>query len=375
MPGHPTLDDPHQPALTVDLGAIVENWRRLAGKVRPAEAAATVKADAYGLGMARVAPALAAAGAKTFFVATLAEGAALRALLPMADIYLLDGLPPGTAAELLRLGLMPCLASLDQVAEWRAQGGRRPAALHIDTGINRLGLGPDEVASLVQDPSGLDGIEVALVMSHLACADDPGHAMNRRQIESFRAAVESLGLAGRPRSLAASSGIFLGADFHLEMVRPGAALYGLAPLNNHPNPMLQVVRLEGKIIQVRRVDRGMSVGYGAAHSVGGPGRIAVVGLGYADGFLRALGNRGFAVLGGERIPIVGRVSMDLITLDVSAIPPPIARPGAAVELIGPAHPIDELAAEAGTVGYELMTALGRRYHRAYLPPAVPEAGR
>jgi len=371
-PGDDLAEDDERPVLTIDLGAIVENWRLLADRVRPAEAAASVKADAYGLGMARVAPALAAAGARTFFVATTAEGMALRALLPAADIYVLNGVAPGGAAAMARYGLRPCLCSLAQIALWKDSGGGSPAALHIDTGINRLGLPPDELAELTVAPARLQGVEVALILSHLACGDDADHPLNRRQLETFRGSLAALGLTGRPVSLSASSGIFLGPEFHLTLVRPGASLYGLAPLENNPNPMRQVLKLEGKIIQVRRVDRGMTVGYGATHSVGAPGRIAVVGLGYADGFLRALGNRGYGVLGGHRIPVVGRVSMDLITLDVSATPPELAVPGARVEIIGPQHSIDELAAEAGSIGYELLTALSRRYRRVYIEPA-PDA--
>src|SRR5215475_1732428 len=361
-----TGEDDERAILTIDLEAVAENWRLLRREAAPAEAAASVKADAYGLGLDRVAPVLAAAGARTFFVATVREGAALRALLPTAEIYVLSGAVPGAVEAMLRDRLKPCLCSLEQIATWRAAGHGRPAALHIDTGINRLGLAPDEVAHLAGDRALLRGLDIPLVMSHLACGDDRGHELNRRQLADFHGARAALGLADRPASISASSGIFLGPDYHLAMVRPGASLYGLAPLSNHSNPMRQVVRLEGKIIQVRRVDRGMTVGYGATHSIGDPGRVAVLGLGYADGFFRALGNRGYGVLGSLRIPVVGRVSMDLVTLDVSAAPPELARPGASVELIGPLHPVDELAREAGTSGYEMLTALGRRYRRIYL---------
>jgi alanine racemase len=320
-----------------------------------------------------VAPVLAAAGVRTFFVATAEEGAALRSLLPAPDIYVLNGVASGNAASMVRHRLRPCLCSLAQIAVWRESGEGSPAALHIDTGINRLGLPPDELAELAAHRTRLRDVEIALVLSHLACGDDPEHPLNRRQLWDFRAAMAALDLARRPASLAASSGIFLGPEFHLALVRPGASIYGLAPLAARPNPMRQVLRLEGKIIQVRRVDRGMTVGYGATHPVGEPGRIAVVGLGYADGFFRALGNRGHGVLGGHRIPVVGRVSMDLITLDVSATPPGLALPGARVELIGPHHPIDELAQEAGSIGYELLTALSRRYRRVYIEPAPQES--
>jgi alanine racemase len=362
-----------RPVLTIDLAAIVANYRLLAERAEPAEVAPAVKADAYGLGMAEIAPALAAAGAKTFFVATLEEGRALRSLLPGVEIYVLNGLPTAGAAPLIAERLRPCLKSLADVVGWAHAAGDAPAALHIDTGINRLGLAPDEVASLAADRRMLEHIKIGLVMSHLACADVPPAPMNACQLADLGAAAEALGLADRPRSIAASSGIFAGRDYHLALVRPGAAIYGLAPLKDHPNPMRQAVRLEGKILQVRRVDRGMSVGYGATHLVGGPGRIATVGIGYADGFMRALGNRGFAVLGDRRVPIIGRVSMDLMTLDVSTAPPDLAQPGSMVELLGPGHTVDELAAEAGTVGYEVLTALGRRFRRVYLEPTEPGA--
>jgi alanine racemase len=359
--------------LTIDLAAIIANWRQLAATAPTAEVAVSIKADAYGLGMAQVARALASAGAKTFFVATLEEGAALRAILPRVDIYLLNGLPAGGAARLLAHGLRPCLKSLADVTGWADAGAGQPAALHIDTGINRLGLGPDEVATLALDRRRLQGLAIALVMSHLARADEPEQAMNARQLASFHAAVGTLGLSSKPLSIAASSGIFLGLEFHLAMVRPGAALYGLAPLKDRPNPMRQAIKLEGKILQTRRVDTGMSVGYGATHLVRSPGRIVTVGIGYADGFSRALGNRGFAVLGDRRVPIVGRVSMDLMTLDASAVPAEAAMPGAMVELLGPGQSVDELAAAAGTIGYEILTALGRRFRRVYVEN--PEPGR
>ena len=357
-----------RPTLTIDLAAIVENWRELARLARPAEAAAAVKADAYGLGMARVAPALAAAGARTFFVATLEEGIALRALLSATDIYVLNGVWPAGVEEMLRWDLRPCLNSLDQIAWWKEAGADRPAAIHIDTGINRLGLGPDEVERLTREPGRLAGMAPALVMSHLACGDEANHPLNRIQLARFHASTAALGLGDKPLSLSASSGIFLGPDFRFDLVRPGAALYGLSPLINHPNSMRQVLRLEAKIIQTRRVDRGMTVGYGAARAIERPGRIAIVGLGYGDGLPRSLADRGYAVLGGERIPVVGRVSMDLIALDVSATPPGLAQPGAVVELIGAHHSVEELASEAGTNGYEMLTALGRRYRRIYLDP-------
>jgi alanine racemase len=358
-------DADSRPVLTIDLAAIAENWRRLAAKTPKAEIAVTIKADAYGLGMARVAPVLAATGAKTFFVATLEEGVALRGILPAADICVLNGLSEGGKPVFLGQRLCPALKSLADVLAWAATGEGQPAALHIDTGMNRLGLGPDEVAALAADRDPLERIDVALVMSHLACAEERDNPMNARQLADFHAAVRQLGLESKPLSLANSSGIFLGPEYHLQMTRPGAAVYGLNPLQNRANPMRQVIKLEGKILQTRRVDTGMSVGYGATHLVGTPSRLATVGIGYADGFMRRLGNKGFAFIAGRRVPIVGRVSMDLTTLDVSALPADMAKPGTVVEFLGPNQSPDDLAAAADTIGYEVLTALGRRYRRIY----------
>jgi alanine racemase len=354
-----------RPVLTIDLAAIVANWLKLAELAAPALAAPAVKADAYGLGMAEVAPALAVAGAKDFFVATPEEGAALRRLLPAATIYVLNGLPTGGAASLLAHRLIPCLKCMADIEGWT--GAQAPAALLIDSGLNRLGLTREEVTALAAAPERLAKIDLALVMSHLACSEEADNPMNRHQLDDFQGDVRRLGLAGKPLSIAASSGIFLGPDFHLTLVRPGAALYGIAPLNNQPNPMRQVIRLQAKILQVRRVDRGMTVGYGATCRVAAPGFLAIAGMGYGDGLMRSLANRGCAVLGDRRLPVMGRVSMDLITLDLGTTAPDGAVPGAMVELIGPSHGVEELAQEAGTNGYEVLTALRGRTRRVYLP--------
>jgi alanine racemase len=283
----------------------------------------------------------------------------------------LNGLPDGSIGTLIDKRLRPCLKNLADMTAWSAAGAGHPAALHIDTGLNRLGLGPDELAEVAARPKSLAGIDLTLVMSHLITSEEPENPLNQRQLAAFQRAVERLGLAGKPLSLSASSGIFLGSDFHLQMVRAGAAMYGLNPFTNRSNPMRQVVTLEGKILQTRHVDTGMTVGYGATHLVRGSGRIATVGVGYADGFMRRLGNKGFAFIGGRRVPIVGRVSMDLITLDVSALPDELSKPGTAVELLGPNQSPDDLGAAADTNGYEILTSLGPRYRRVYTPAAEP----
>jgi alanine racemase len=344
----------------------VRNWCALRDRLTPgATCAGIAKADAYGLGMSEVAPALAAAGCRLFFVAQLDEGLALRRLLPDRDIAVLNGVPPGTAGDFTAHRLIPVLNDLGQIAEWRRTITAAPsqAIIHVDTGMARLGLPPDELAQLAASPDLLDGIAVRAVMSHLACGDDPSSEYNAKQLAAFRAALAVLPRA--PASLSASSGIFLGADYHFAIARPGAAVYGVNPQPATPNPMAQVVRLKGRIVQTRSIDPGDAVGYGATYRRDRAGRIATVSVGYADGWLRALSNRGSAAIAGQRVPIVGRISMDLITLDVSSLDPALTAPGSYAELIGPDHGVDAVAAEAGTIGYEILTSLGRRYHRVY----------
>ena len=352
--------------LTIDLDAVAANYRLLAERAAGAECAAVVKADAYGLGMARVAPALAAAGCRGFFVAHADEGAALRALLPEVDIYVLNGARPGDGPVFAEHRLMPALNDLGHIEDWARIGreqGPLPAALQVDTGMSRLGLPPDEIERLAAEPERLADIPIRLVMSHLACAEEPGHAMNAAQRDEFLALRARLPPA--PASLANSSGIFLGPDYHFDLVRPGAALYGVNPCPGEANSMAPTVRLEARILQVRDVDRPKSVGYGAAHRVTSPARIATIAIGYADGYLRSLSDRGHCHVGGVKVPVVGRVSMDLVTLDVSAVTPDRARPGTRVDLLSDRHTVDDLAAEAGTIGYEILTSLGRHHHRRY----------
>ncbi|MDA0228718.1 MAG: alanine racemase [Proteobacteria bacterium] len=370
--------------LSIDLDAIAANWRALAARLEAgARAGAVVKADAYGLGMAAVAPALHGAGCRDFFTASLDEAIALRAVQADCRIYAFFGPLPGEAAEYSRHALTPVLNDLGQIELWRAhihQGGTQKAVLHIDSGMSRLGLPPEEVACLVAEPERLAGLDIALVMSHLACAEQPETAMNEAQLSEFKTALAALNpvAAAAESSLANSSAIFLGPRFQFDLVRPGAALYGLNPTPGKANPMSEVVRLEGKILQVRRVDSPRSVGYGAAHVVTRPSRIATVPVGYADGYLRSASNqatnRACAYVRGARVPIVGRVSMDMITLDVTDIPREHAQPGALVNLIGGPHSIDAFAAEAGTIGYEVLTSLGRRYRRRYIENGIAREG-
>jgi len=347
----------------IDLAGICANWRQLARRSAPAACAAVVKANAYGLGAAPVSRAL-AADCRMFFVATLDEGIALREALGTApEIAVLNGPLPGTAGEFAAQTLIPVLNTPGQIDEWdRDREGPRPggAILHVDTGMARLGLSAREFAAMLDDPP---AIRWRAVMSHLACADTPDHPLNQRQRERFAAIAAQL--PGVPASLAASSGIFLAPSYHFDLVRPGAALYGVNPQPGRANPLRQVVRLSAKILQIRQIDRGESVGYGAAHVMAAPGRVAVVPVGYGDGWPRALSQRGCGYLGGARLPLLGRVSMDLVAFDVSAVPEALAHPGAMIELLGPHYGVDEAAADAGTIGYEILCGLGSRYHRVY----------
>lgn len=331
-----------------------------------------VKADAYGLGMAEVAPALARAGCKTFFVATLGEAAELRRLLSDATIYVFGGLLKGTESVYRALGLRPVLNSADEIEEWAAfcaaARAKLPASIHIDSGMNRLGLSADEVNSLAGVKTLLSAFELALVMSHLACSDEPEHPKNETQRKTFDALRAKLPKA--PASLANSAGILLGRAYHYDLVRPGIALYGGKASRTGANRFAPVVELAGRILQVRNVPAGETVGYGATRALKRPSLIATLAVGYADGFFRSLsvadGKLGLQVyLGPHPAPLLGRVSMDLITVDVTDVPEKHARRGAWVELIGKQIPAHHLAAHAGTIDYEVLTNLGARARRRY----------
>lgn len=354
--------------LRIDLDALAENYRILAGQAAPGvDCAAVVKADAYGLGMDRVAPVLFAAGCRQFFVAHLDEGINLRALLPEAEIHVLGGLMPGLEHDFLAHRLSPTLNSLGEVETWaeeaRRQGHELAADLHVDTGMRRLGLPPDELDRLAGEPERLAGIAVSFLISHLACSEVQDHGLNARQLADFRQARDRLPPA--PASFANSSGVFLGPDYHFDLLRPGVALYGANPTPDRDNPMRPVVRLQSRIWQVRDAQPGETVGYGATFEVGRPTRIATVALGYGDGYPRALSNQGQVFVAGQAAPIIGRISMDSTTIDVSGLAEDQVRPGTLVDVIGPGNPLDAVASAADTVAYELLTRLGRRYHRAY----------
>jgi alanine racemase len=350
---------------------------------------AVVKANGYGLDALRVAPSLYQAGCRDFFVATLDEGLALRSVIAAdAKITVFSGLAPGSVEPILRAGLTPVLNGPRDIEiwsswDWQASDGREtngqgadgqgrpvappPAMLQLDTGLTRLGLGARDWSRLLATDF-LDRFPVSAVISHLGCADQLDSPMNASQLAVFRARLQEAQGRLTPQvrcSLAASSGIFLSADYHFDLVRPGAALYGVNPTPGSANPLRQVLCLQAKILQVHDVDAGTLVGYGATHKCARPTRIATIGCGYADGLFRALSSQGAVHVGDHRAPIVGRVSMDLFSIDVGDVPPDLAQPGMTVDIIGPHQDIDVLAHAAGTIGYEFLTALGPRYHRVY----------
>jgi len=357
--------------LTIDLAAIVANWQALSRQLLTVECGAVVKANAYGLGLKPVVAALANAGCKTFFVADIAEARIVRARAKHATIYVLHGFTLQCADVFIELAARPVINSMTELAEWdtfvaeRAwQGG---AALHVDTGMNRLGVSPEEAAALAPRAQ-TQNHGIALILSHLACADIPDHPLNAKQLKLFR---ELRGLySGIPASLANSSGIFLGDAAYFDLARPGAALYGINPTPGRANPMTSVVELTGGIVQLRTVARDQTIGYGATWTARRNSRIAVVALGYANGLLRAgsAGDEhpgGAAIVAGKRCPIVGRISMDLLMVDITDLSDGAVRRGDFATLIGGELSIDEVAAAAGTIGYEVLTRLGMRCHLDY----------
>ena len=381
MSAAPALATGFGPRLSIDLGAIARNWQALDKISQNALTGAAVKADAYGIGIAGASRALHAAGARFFFVATPDEGVALRAILPEAFIFVLNGLMPGSAPLYVGERLMPVLNSLPMLEEWLvACLGRNealPAALHFDTGMNRLGFRLGET-SIVKRMCDEVGYAPQMVMSHLACADQPAHEKNRTQLALFSSLAAQF--PGIPASLANSAATMTNRDLHFQMVRPGIALYGGRAVNGRRNPMLPVVTLEAPVLQVRDARTGETVGYGATYTLPRDSRIAIVTLGYADGLLRAVSASnqhpgGRVWVRGRLAPIVGRVSMDMFAIDVTDFggDPPV--PGEMVEVFGPHISVDDQADPAGTIGYELLTSLKGRYRRTYTNSAEPAPNR
>jgi alanine racemase len=352
--------------LTVRLGAVVSNYRVFQRMSGDAVVAGVVKADAYGMGMAPVAKQLAGIRCNTFFVARLQEGVALRPIVPQARIFVLDGAPRDAVPALVAHRLTPVLNSLVDIENWSSvvRGTALDAAIHFDTGMSRLGLPKEELDVLNSECAArLNGINVVLWMSHLACADDPDAAMNRTQLDRFRAALATLPSASA--SLSSSAGVMLGKDYVFDMVRPGVGLYGGNPQPSGPSPLSTVAVLTGRILQLRHIAKGESAGYGASFVAQRPTMLATAGLGYTDGLMRALSNRGSGAIGGVRAPVAGRVSMDLVTLDVTDVPASALNVGADIEFIGDTITLEEIAAASCTASYEILTSLARRVPRHY----------
>jgi alanine racemase len=352
--------------LTVDLDAVVFNWRMLSKLTGKAECAAVVKADAYGLGAAEVGFALQAAGCRTFFVAHLEEGLELRKAIGFSSrVFVLNGTPPGTEGEFLNSVLMPVVNTMGEIAGWRRlaseKGRSMPVALQIDTGMSRLGLSPGDVAMLATNPALLRGLSVEVVMSHLACADAAPHPSNRAQMREF-SKLRTVLPRHAASSLANSAGILLGKEYHFDLVRPGAALYGINPVSGKPSAVRQAVTVSARVLQLREVPVDTRVGYGHALAVQRRSRLATLSIGYADGWPR--GTSLWAFYKGQELPFAGRVSMDSIVVDATDCVD-LPREGEFVDVICERQTVDDIARASGTIGYEIMTRLGRRFSRDY----------
>jgi alanine racemase len=355
-------------SLTVRLGVIAANYRELASRSNGAEVAPVVKADAYGVGMDRIAPHLFSLGARSFFVARLKEGIALRRLLPDARIFVFDGLTGESEAAFVTYRLIPVLNTANELKHWSSYAERRgiklDTAIQIETGMNRAGLSPAETVEFGAGArQRLAGVELVLIMSHLACADEPDHALNRKQLERFRAALAALPSA--PASLAATSGISLGREYLFDVVRPGIGLYGGNPQPGNLNPYRMGVSLTAEILQLKQVEPGETVGYGAAFTAERPTTLAIIAAGYADGLIRAAGRKGRAIVAGRSVPFAGRVSMDLAALDVTDVPAFYADVGKSVELLGDGISLEEMADAAGTINHEVLTSITPRTKPIY----------
>ncbi|GLQ10070.1 alanine racemase [Devosia yakushimensis] len=359
--------------LSIDLGALARNWRALDRVSAGALTAAVVKADAYGTGITMASKALHAAGARFFFTATPDEGMAVRAAVPDAHIFVLNGLYPGAANLYVRQNLMPVISSMAMLEEWLAKCVERneayPSAFHFDTGMNRLGFRLNE-ASVVRQQIETLGYAPQMVMSHLACADVPNHEKNRTQLALFSSLLNQF--PGIPASLANSAGLMTGRDYHFQMVRPGIALYGGRAVNGRKNPMAAVATLHVPILQVVEARTGESVGYGATYSLSRNSKLAIIAHGYADGFLRSLSGTnsrpgGKVAIRGKVCPVIGRISMDISIVDITELGSDLPSPGEGAEVLGNLIGADDQADAAGTIGYEILTSLRQgRYNRSYV---------
>jgi alanine racemase len=378
MMSSPAIVTGYGPRLTIDLGSIQRNWLALDKVSAGALTGAAVKADGYGVGAVPVSKALWDVGTRFFFVATPDEGLALRAALPESYIFVLNGLFPGAAPLYVGERLMPVLNSIPMLEEWLvACLGRNealPAALHFDTGMNRLGFRLGEtsiVKRMIEDV----GYAPQMIMSHLACADQPQHEKNRTQAALFASVMAQF--PGMPASLANSAATMTNRELHFQMVRPGIALYGGRAVNGRKNPMMPAVTLEAPIIQVRECKTGESIGYGATYILPRDTRVAIIALGYADGFIRSASSTnqhagGKTFIRGHLCPILGRVSMDMFAVDITDLGNDVPLPGEMVEVLGPHVSVDDQADPAGTIGYEILTSLKGRYPRTYVNSAASQ---
>ena len=354
--------------LTINSAAVGRNFQLLQGILGATECRAVIKADAYGLGAVQLAPALAAAGCRHFYVATLEEAAQLRQVLPHALIYILHGLLPGQEALIHQLQAVPVLNDFYQIELWRRYAAllekQLPAALHIDTGLTRLGIEFSAYPQLLADKSQLSGLVIDHVMTHLSCSRDPTHPMNHEQL-LMGSQLHAM-WPGMPFSFSSSGGMFIGPEYYFDIVRAGCSLYGIAPTSKHKHVMEPVITLTSRLLQVRNISKHAPVGYGCAHTAKPGDKIAVAALGYADGYMRSLANRGYGYIGDYKVYVVGVISMDLIALDVTAVPDHLLHPGAKIELLGPRVLFNDVLDATSSTGYEMLTRLGIRVKRTYL---------
>lgn len=357
--------------LEIHLDRVARNYLFLKKKLSPGtDCSAVVKADAYGLGVREVAATLHQQGCRHYFVGNFDEGIAVRQVLGDADssIYVLNGPWGASLGDFVHHRLAPVLNSYEDVLFWKdyvaSSGVSAPVLIHLDTGMSRLGLSAADVRTMKNDPEVWDTLNVRYIMSHLACADQPDHPKNQQQLEAFRALTESFGRPFR-FSLANSAGILLGKDYHYDLVRPGCSLYGINPLSfSDQNDFHGVVTLKARVLQVRDIVAGVNIGYGATYTTKSRAKIATISVGYADGYLRSLSDRGVVFIYGVACPVVGRVSMDLITVDITGVAHAV-QAGDWAEVMGTHQTVDDVARQAGTIGYEILTSLGARYKREY----------
>ncbi|KEC54761.1 alanine racemase [Bartonella koehlerae] len=353
---------------TIDVRAIVANYVTLAQHVAPTECSAVVKANAYGLGANKIAPALYQAGCRTFFVAQIEEALQLKTVLPEnVMIALLNGFPHKAEEFVAQSGIVPLLNSWSAIEDWQTlcqkKNKKFPAIIQVDTNMSRLGLDKKELQKLIKHPTIFEKAEIKYILSHLANGEDASHSSNNKQLAAFKRVLAQLPTC--KVSFANSGGIFLGSDFYFDLVRPGIALYGVDPHGKHPTPLKAVVKLEAQVLQSRFIDAGIPVGYGESFMTHRPSTLATISIGYADGWPRILSNKGTVYFNGHKLPIVGHISMDSIIVDATDLDKKPQR-GDWVELIGPHQPLEKVSIDTNTIPHEILTSLGKRYKRIYI---------